>query len=114
MNMALMDIPDIKPLAASLKQILKPGGWFVHLTCLYRSQISHIFHSFVATLLHPLFFTSGADRQILIHEDPATGERSIERAIILKKYWNVPAARQLIFSGDKVSKPPVRKPILRL
>lgn len=93
MNMALMDIPDIKPLAASLKQLLKPGGWFVHLTCLSRPQISHIFHSFVATLLHPLFFTSGADRQILIHEDPATGERSIERAIILKKVLECSASQ---------------------
>ncbi|KAJ5161651.1 S-adenosyl-L-methionine-dependent methyltransferase [Penicillium capsulatum] len=88
MNMALMDIKHIEPLASSLKQLLNPNGCFV------------------ATLLHPLFFTSGADRQIIVHEDPVTGKRSIERSIILKKYLNAPPARQLPFPERDMVQPP--------
>ena len=59
--------------------------------------------SFVATLLHPLFFTSGAARQIVIHEDPETGQRIVDRSIVLRKYLNVPPARQLVFEGETES-----------
>ncbi|KAJ5043994.1 hypothetical protein NUH16_000789 [Penicillium rubens] len=85
MNMALMDIQDLGPLARLLKQLLKPNGCFV------------------ATLLHPLFFTSGAARQIVIHEDPETGQRIVDRSIVLRKYLNVPPARQLVFEGETES-----------
>ncbi|KAK1149020.1 hypothetical protein N8T08_007695 [Aspergillus melleus] len=88
-NMGIMDIPDLKPLASALKRLLAQDG------CL------------VATILHPLFFTSGADRQITFHENPTTGQREITRSIILNKYLDVPPARQLLFSEDETIPPPV-------
>ena len=66
------------------------------------------FYSFVATVLHPLFFTSGARRQITVHEDPVTGQRIIDRSILLSQYQNVAPARQLLFSNDSEHKPPVQ------
>ncbi|KAL5333380.1 S-adenosyl-L-methionine-dependent methyltransferase [Aspergillus crustosus] len=87
MNMALMDIPDLEPLANALRQLLKPHGCFV------------------ATLLHPIFFTSGASRQILMREDPEPGEHSIERSIVMTRYWNVPPAKQMGFPGQKSEVP---------
>jgi hypothetical protein len=68
--------------------------------------------SFVATLLHPIFFTSGASRQILVHEDSKTGEHSIERSIVMTRYWNVPPAKQMVFPGRK-DETPVR-PLLSI
>ncbi|KAL4880661.1 S-adenosyl-L-methionine-dependent methyltransferase [Aspergillus karnatakaensis] len=87
MNMAIMDIQDLQPLAKALKQLLKPKGCFV------------------ATLLHPIFFTSGASRQILVHEDPETGEHSIERSMVMTRYLNVPPAKQMVFPGRKAETP---------
>ncbi|KAJ0413543.1 S-adenosyl-L-methionine-dependent methyltransferase [Aspergillus carlsbadensis] len=87
MNMALMDIQDLEPLAKALRRLLKPNGCFV------------------ATLLHPIFFTSGASRQILVHEDSETGEHSIERSIVMTRYWNVPPAKQMVFPGKKDETP---------
>ncbi|KAE8312177.1 S-adenosyl-L-methionine-dependent methyltransferase [Aspergillus transmontanensis] len=89
MNMGIMDVHDLEPLAASLTSLLKQDGCFV------------------ATVLHPLFFTSGARRQITIHEDPATGQRIIDRSILLSQYQNVAPARQLLFSNDSEHKPPL-------
>ncbi|KAJ5478436.1 hypothetical protein N7530_003945 [Penicillium desertorum] len=96
MNMALMDIQDLGPLARSLKQLLKPNGCFV------------------ATVLHPLFFTSGAARQIVVHEDPETGQRIVDRSIVLKKYLNVPPARQLVFEGETESPYMFHRPLNQL
>ncbi|KAL3443938.1 S-adenosyl-L-methionine-dependent methyltransferase [Aspergillus insuetus] len=87
MNMALMDIQDLDPLAKALRRILKPTGCFV------------------ATLLHPIFFTSGASRQILVHEDSETGEHSIERSIVMTRYWNVSPAKQMVFPDRKGETP---------
>ncbi|KAJ5980356.1 S-adenosyl-L-methionine-dependent methyltransferase [Penicillium waksmanii] len=88
MNMALMDIPDLEPLAAGLPKILRKNGCFV------------------ATLLHPIFFTSGADRQLTVHENPRTGEREFDLAIVMRKYFDVPPARQLPFTENTESPPP--------
>ncbi|KAF7596127.1 hypothetical protein BBP40_003389 [Aspergillus hancockii] len=88
MNMGIMDVQDLEPLAASLIPLLKQNGCFV------------------ATVLHPLFFTSGAKRQITVHEDPITGQRNIDRTIVLSQYQNVAPARQLLFSGNEDHKPP--------
>ncbi|KAK4931508.1 hypothetical protein LTR66_016045, partial [Elasticomyces elasticus] len=82
MNMALMDIEDLYPLARSLKLLLKPTGCFV------------------ATMLHPLFFTSGAARQISIREDPNTGQRIVDRSIVMSKYSSAASARQLVLEGE--------------
>ncbi|KAI9042010.1 class I SAM-dependent methyltransferase [Aspergillus affinis] len=88
LNMGIMDIPDLKPLASALKCLLKQDGCFV------------------ATILHPLFFTSGAYRQITFHGNPMTGQQEITRSIILEKYLDVPPARQLLFSEDENIPPP--------
>ncbi|KAB8233952.1 class I SAM-dependent DNA methyltransferase [Aspergillus alliaceus] len=88
MNMGIMDIQDLEPLAASLTRLLKQDGCFV------------------ATALHPLFFTSGAKRQIIVGEDPVTGKRKIDRSIVLYQYQNVAPARQLLFSDSRNHKPP--------
>ncbi|KAJ5679890.1 hypothetical protein N7462_008134 [Penicillium macrosclerotiorum] len=82
MNMAVMDIPDLEILASFLGRILTPNGCFV------------------ATLLHPMFFTSGASRQILVKEDPTTGQEVIVRSINLQKYLNAPPVKQLVLPGD--------------
>ncbi|KAJ6127678.1 hypothetical protein N7471_008895 [Penicillium samsonianum] len=96
MNMALMDIQDLGPLARSLRLLLKPNGCFV------------------ATLLHPLFFTSGAARQIVIHEEPETGQRIVDRSIVISKYLNVPPARQLVFGGETESPYLFHRPLNQL
>ncbi|KAE8374204.1 S-adenosyl-L-methionine-dependent methyltransferase [Aspergillus bertholletiae] len=88
MNMGIMDVHDLEPLAVSLTQLLRPDGCFV------------------ATVLHPLFFTSGAKRQTTVHEDPETGQRIVDRSIVLSQYQNVAPARQLLFSDDSEHKPP--------
>lgn len=54
-------------------------------------------------MLHPLFFTSGAARQVMVREDPATGQRIVDRSIVLSKYMNVPPARQLVLEGASES-----------
>ncbi|KAB8257397.1 S-adenosyl-L-methionine-dependent methyltransferase [Aspergillus pseudonomiae] len=89
MNMGIMDVHDLEPLAASLTSLLKQDGCFI------------------ATVLHPLFFTSGARRQITVHEDPVTGQRILDRSILLSQYQNVAPARQLLFSSDDEHKPPI-------
>ncbi|KAJ5202896.1 hypothetical protein N7449_004975 [Penicillium cf. viridicatum] len=96
MNMALMDIQDLGPLARSLKRLLKPNGCFV------------------ATLLHPLFFTSGAARQIVVHEEPETGQRIVDRSIVIRKYLNVPPARQFVFDGETESPYLFHRPLAKL
>ncbi|KAJ6004241.1 hypothetical protein N7499_000310 [Penicillium canescens] len=96
MNMALMDIQDLGPLARSLKILLKPNGCFV------------------ATLLHPLFFTSGAARQIVVHEDPETGQRIVDRSIVVSKYLNVAPARQLVLKGETESPYLFHRPLNQL
>ncbi|OGM48948.1 hypothetical protein ABOM_003194 [Aspergillus bombycis] len=89
MNMGIMDVHDLEPLAVSLTSLLKQDGCFI------------------ATVLHPLFFTSGAKRQITVHEDPVTGQRVIDRSILLSQYQNVAPARQLLFSSDSEHQPPI-------
>ncbi|KAJ5297840.1 hypothetical protein N7508_008089 [Penicillium antarcticum] len=96
MNMALMDIQDLEPLARSLKKLLKPNGCFV------------------ATLLHPLFFTSGAARQVVVREDPGTGQRIVDRSIVVTKYLNVPPARQLVLKGETESPYLFHRPLSQL
>ncbi|KHN99750.1 methyltransferase type 11 [Metarhizium album ARSEF 1941] len=67
-NMALMDISDLAPLADALPRLLKTGGIFF------------------ATLLHPVFFTSGATRFVHVVTDEATGEYYNVRGKIVREY----------------------------
>ncbi|KAI0466301.1 S-adenosyl-L-methionine-dependent methyltransferase [Xylaria cf. heliscus] len=71
MNMAIMDVSTIEPLAAALPKLLKKDGIFV------------------ATVLHPVFFTSGARRNIQIVDGPG-GYPEITRTKTIEKYLDVP------------------------
>ncbi|KAI0970835.1 S-adenosyl-L-methionine-dependent methyltransferase [Xylaria arbuscula] len=71
-NMAIMDISTIEPLAAALPKLLKKDGIFV------------------ATLLHPVFFTSGARRSFQIADNAPDGKPEIVRAKTIEKYLDVP------------------------
>jgi hypothetical protein len=108
--MGIMDIQNLNPLASALTSLLKQDGRLAiqrsRDTIAYVLTLS-ISRSFIATVLHPLFFTSGAKRQITVHEDPATGQRKIDRTIVLSEYRKVAPARQLLFSDDVDHKPPV-------
>ncbi|KAL2184849.1 hypothetical protein L209DRAFT_780772 [Thermothelomyces heterothallicus CBS 203.75] len=72
MNMAIMDVADLEPLAGVLRDLLVENGVFV------------------ATLLHPVFFTSNATRNIEVRFDPVTGESEIARGKIIREYMSVP------------------------
>ncbi|KAK5062707.1 hypothetical protein LTR84_004781 [Exophiala bonariae] len=83
MNMAIMDIPDLVPLAHLISVVLKA-------------------HSgrFIATILHPLFFTSGASRHIEASED-SEGNRVIDRSIVVRQYLDVPPRKIAPITSDQ-------------
>lgn len=56
--------------------------------------------SFVAALLHPVFFTSNASRQIDVRYDPATGECEVVRGKLIKEYMSVPPAMGIAIPGQ--------------
>ncbi|KAK7948104.1 uncharacterized protein PG986_008990 [Apiospora aurea] len=72
LNMAIMDIADLKPLAKALPKLLKPDGVFV------------------ATMLHPVFFTSGFTRSIELKDGKGLDKPEITRAKVIREYLDVP------------------------
>ncbi|KAL2257195.1 hypothetical protein VTK26DRAFT_523 [Humicola hyalothermophila] len=82
MNMAIMDVATLEPLVGALPGLLAEGGVFV------------------ATLLHPVFFTSNATGNIEIGYNPATGEREIVRGKLIKEYMFVPPAVGIAVPGQ--------------
>ncbi|TGJ79904.1 hypothetical protein E0Z10_g8856 [Xylaria hypoxylon] len=82
MNMAIMDVSTIEPLAAALPKLLKKDG--------IRPLTLPLILSFVATVLHPVFFTSGARRSIQIIDGGPDGYPEIVRAKTIEKYLDVP------------------------
>ncbi|KAK3375683.1 S-adenosyl-L-methionine-dependent methyltransferase [Lasiosphaeria ovina] len=78
-NMALMDVATLEPLAMALTRLLGPDGVFV------------------ATVLHPVFFTSGVSRNIDLRFDPATGDLDVVRAKVVRDYLFVPPAKGVAF-----------------
>ncbi|KAK4096349.1 S-adenosyl-L-methionine-dependent methyltransferase [Parathielavia hyrcaniae] len=83
MNMAIMDVADLEPLAKALGGgLLAKGGVFV------------------ATLLHPVFFTSNAERVITVGYNPATGNEEIVRGKLIKEYMSVPPAMGIAVPGQ--------------
>ena len=48
---------------------------------------------FVATVLHPVFMTSGAARKIELKFSPVTGELEVERSKVITEYLNVAPAK---------------------
>ncbi|SPO06416.1 uncharacterized protein DNG_09106 [Cephalotrichum gorgonifer] len=79
MNMAIMDIETLDPLAAALPNLLKKDGVFV------------------ATLLHPVFVTSNATQKVEIRSDLETGRTTIARSRVITQYLNVPPYRGVAF-----------------
>jgi hypothetical protein len=57
---------------------------------------------FVATLLHPVFFTSNAARNIEVRFDPVTGECEVIRGKIIREYMSVPPAMGIAVPGQPV------------
>lgn len=59
-------------------------------------------NSFVATLLHPVFFTSGANRHIVIIEDDEHTEDSVNvvRSKVVTKYLDVAPWRGVAMYGQ--------------
>lgn len=90
-NMALMDISTLEPLADALPKLLKKDGMCVfYLAFLYFQQTeTNLCGRFVATMLHPVFFTSGAKRWVEFAEDPVTGVTKAKRGKIIRKYLDV-------------------------
>ncbi|EAQ84431.1 hypothetical protein CHGG_08445 [Chaetomium globosum CBS 148.51] len=84
LNMAAMDIADLNPLAKALRGLLKEGGVFV------------------ATLLHPVFFTSKNTRSIEMNYDPATGEYEVSRGRMIREYMSVPPSLGIAIPGQPV------------
>jgi hypothetical protein len=58
--------------------------------------------SFVATLLHPVFFTSGAARNIEVKFNPVSGECEVVRSKVVKEYMYVPPAMGIAVPSQSV------------
>ncbi|KAK4452617.1 PvdO [Podospora aff. communis PSN243] len=91
--MAIMDISDIEPLAKALPKLLNKGGVFV------------------ATILHPVFFTSNAAKNITIDCDPATGELRTVRSKIITEYLDVKPAMGDALAGQPRKQVVFHRPI---
>ncbi|KAH8677831.1 methyltransferase type 11 [Xylariales sp. PMI_506] len=82
-NMAIHDIASIEPLANAIPKLLKPDGVFV------------------ATLLHPVSFTSRAARSIEVWDNPAKLDRAeMTRSLVLRQYLNVPPTQGIAVFGQ--------------
>ena len=57
---------------------------------------------FVATLLHPVFFTSGAARNIEVNFDPVSGDCEVVRSKVVKEYMSVPPAMGIAVPSQSV------------
>jgi len=55
--------------------------------------------SFVASLLHPVFFTSGAARNIEITYDKETGKSKVKRTKIIENYMSVSLGKEVFVQG---------------
>ncbi|ETS79379.1 hypothetical protein PFICI_09232 [Pestalotiopsis fici W106-1] len=83
-NMAIMDIATIEPLANALPKLLKADGVFV------------------ATILHPVFFTSRATRLLeVVDYNPGSTQRPpIDRAKVIREYLHIPPYRGVAVWGQ--------------
>ncbi|KAM0815441.1 putative S-adenosyl-L-methionine-dependent methyltransferase [Seiridium cardinale] len=83
-NMAIMDIADIEPLAQALPKLLKPDGVFV------------------ASILHPVFFTSRATRLIEVddNDSSSTAGLKVTRGKVIREYMHIPPYRGVASYGQ--------------
>ncbi|KAK4173913.1 hypothetical protein QBC36DRAFT_193576, partial [Triangularia setosa] len=96
LNMALMDIERLDILASALPRLLNPGGVFV------------------ATVLHPVFFTSNASRSISISFDTETGEQVTTRSKIITEYLDVAPSKGIACPNQLVKQIYYHRPIHEL
>ncbi|KAI0455104.1 S-adenosyl-L-methionine-dependent methyltransferase [Xylaria acuta] len=96
MNMAIMDVSTIEPLAAVLPKLLKKDGIFV------------------ATILHPVFFTSGARRSIQIVDGGPDGYPKVIRAKTIEKYLDVPPYYGVALYGQPAQQSYYHRPMHEL
>ncbi|KAK8130357.1 hypothetical protein PG999_002737 [Apiospora kogelbergensis] len=96
LNMAIMDIADINPLAKALPKLLKPDGVFV------------------ATVLHPVFFTSGYTRSIELNDWKYRDKPEITRAKVIREYLDVPPSRGVAQWGQPALQVYFHRPIHEL
>ncbi|KAI1813068.1 hypothetical protein GGS20DRAFT_554887 [Poronia punctata] len=96
MNMAIMDVSTIAPLAHALPKLLKKGGIFV------------------ATLLHPVFFTCGATRNIQVVDGGPDGYPRIVRTKVIEKYLDVPPYHGVALYGQPAQQIYYHRPLHEL
>ncbi|KAK8039346.1 hypothetical protein PG993_007757 [Apiospora rasikravindrae] len=96
LNMAIMDIADLNPLAKALPKLLKPDGVFV------------------ATMLHPVFFTSGFARSIELKDRNGLDKPEITRAKVIREYLNVPPSHAVAQWGQPTLQITFHRPIHEL
>lgn len=82
MNMAIMDVAEIETLARRVREVMRVDGVFV------------------ATVLHPVFFTSNAAKSISIDFDPETGEQRVVRSKVVTEYLDVKPAKGVAVVGQ--------------
>ena len=92
--MAMMDLPVIEPLLRAVFALLRPGGRFVF------------------TVMHPAFFSTRA-RQVEEQFD-TNGEVSVERAIKVTAYLDVPVEKGAGIPGEPEPHYYFHRPIARL
>ncbi|KAL8365481.1 hypothetical protein RB595_004342 [Gaeumannomyces hyphopodioides] len=95
MNMAIMDVPTLEPLAEALAtgRLLRQGGIFV------------------ATLLHPVFFTSNAAKNLELKFDETTGDLQVVRTKIIRDYLFVPPMKGIALPGQPAKQPCFHRPL---
>ena len=100
--MAIMDIPTIEPLVRALPKLLAKGGMYVTSSTFgkVRVWIQVNTLSFMATVLHPVFFTSNATRKIEIDFDRETGKTQVTRSKVIKDYLFVPPYKGWALPGQ--------------
>jgi SAM-dependent methyltransferase len=81
-TMALMDMPEIRPLLAAVGRLLEPGGRFVF------------------SVMHPCF--NGASMRKVLSEEDREGELVVERVVQVARYLHAPPARGLGVIGQPV------------
>jgi SAM-dependent methyltransferase len=93
-NMALMDIADVRPLAAALPHLLKSSGRFVFTTA------------------HPCFNHTGATR--LAEEQDAAGATEVSYSVRVKRYLGLTTDRGIGIPGQQVPQYYFDRPLHRL
>ncbi|KAK8133803.1 hypothetical protein PG984_005815 [Apiospora sp. TS-2023a] len=96
LNMAIMDIADLNPLAKALPKLLKPDGVFV------------------ATLLHPVFFTSDFTRSIEIKDGNGIDKPEVTRGKNIRGYLDVPPVEGVAHWGQPALQVYFHRPIHEL